>query len=494
MSDPNDLPTDPNVLLEQQKPLVDTEYEEWLQERAKRRKAEKLAIALAQVQAQAVALAQELALAQEQDQPSSNPLDPSSSSSSGNLPLESGVTNNNPTDHVPTDRDSINDTKQEATSGVSTNQVQETKVDPPTNPIQEGKVVDTTKTTGTVLATSSSSGVVVVGHQLIGSSQPPVTGITTLETTDQGTKSTGLPKRPVPIVTAALSTTVSASGATHSNPGSASTSKKVTGAGFVPIRKSAGSDDEDYKGKNKTKRPVNNLPILERGKTKLGFDEIIASGPTFWTKGRFHRRDSECNLTNQTVISLRKRFDIPDSREVDEQPWHKIPEDEEEFDDKAADCAASVASEKQEPEAKRARKSDRPRTNTDRFGFEVEKPSQYRNHQPHQVEEKVRRFKGDLLTVYRQDWITHFPCRAVDYEIAVGEDILERKNCELCGDSSEYFCNGCVVLDPITEHAIEKKVRRVLFYCLKCQIEHVLQMGYGHASALMKSTMQDPVV
>jgi len=54
-----------------------------------------------QVPAQEQVFAQE----QEHDQASWNPLVQSSSSSSGNLPLASTFSNNNPTDHVRTDRD-----------------------------------------------------------------------------------------------------------------------------------------------------------------------------------------------------------------------------------------------------------------------------------------------------------------------------------------------------------------------------------------------------
>ena len=195
---------------------------------------------LTDLQAQTIAKAiqEEQVSAQEQDQASWNPLVQSSSSSSGNLPLATTVFNNNPTDHVRTDRDhQENKKEQEATSKLLMNQVQEIKVDSSTNSIQE---VEVTGNTG-VEQVESTSGL---------TSERSISGV--------GSKPTALKPKSVP--------------------------------------ESGSASDDDSESKPAVVKPTTTTASPTAPCFFRTFTDV-----NHWTNGRYHRKDARTHFTNQTV-------------------------------------------------------------------------------------------------------------------------------------------------------------------------------------------------
>ena len=244
-----------------------------------------------------------------------------------------------------------------------------------------------------------------------------------------------------------------------------------------------------------------------------------------WSNGRY--TDPDGRLINQSLNSLREKYGIPKSVYIAEKNFHIYDPTQSRTYLASSNRSSTKGSSKKKP--KTVNRSDdgegvswsssaksnsgsatipgvpdekRKRVPTDRYkprdpaaaaaaatDYSGEK---YSHHTPKDCRYKVSQFLSQSRAGINLVARIHYSVDIDDInaELAEGSKFEPLSACQGCGVLTGYFCNGCTI-DSTEEGLTERKIRKVIRFCLKCQTDHVCQLCLYTSATLMEDVMSD---
>ena len=248
-----------------------------------------------------------------------------------------------------------------------------------------------------------------------------------------------------------------------------------------------------------------------------------------WSNGRY--TDPDGKLINQSVNSLREKFGIPKSVYIAEKHFHIYdPTQSRTYVASSNRSSAKGSSSAHNGSSKKKQKkidgsddvygltwsSSAGNSNSGAAGipgvpgekrkrvptvrYEPPGPAaaaatdysgeKYSHHTPKDCQYKVGQFLSQSRAGFNLVARIHFSVDIdeVNAELAEGSKFEPLSACQGCGEETEYFCNGCTI-DSTEEGLTERKIRKVIRFCLKCHTDHVCQLGLYTSTTLMEDVM-----
>ena len=244
--------------------------------------------------------------------------------------------------------------------------------------------------------------------------------------------------------------------------------------------------------------------------------------PAAWRNGRY--TDPDGKWINQSLNSLTRKYGIPKSVYIAEKNFHIYDPTQSRTYKASVNRSSAKGSSKKRPKkedgsddgegvtwSSSAVKSNsgaatipgapvhkRKQVQTERYeppgpaaaaatDYSGEK---YSHHTPKDCQYKVEQFLSRSRAGFNLVARIHFPVDIdeVNAELAEGSKFEPLDACQGCGGETEYFCNGCTI-DSTEEGLTERKIRKVIRFCLKCHTDHVCQLGLYTSATLMEDVM-----
>ena len=94
-----------------------------------------------------------------------------------------------------------------------------------------------------------------------------------------------------------------------------------------------------------------------------------------------------------------------------------------------------------------------------------------------ELETLVNRFDRDIYPCLGTSLTLHHLCRVSDHPAILKDHTSEEGvKCAYCGETAEFFCNGCTA-NIITEESTKREIRSVSYFCLECHPGHLASLG-----------------